>query len=100
MPERTMLTTPKRVRTSSNSAASRARAIHWIALALLAALLLLVRTLFGVVSIVLSGILIYWAGSADADDLAKVTRLGKQLWPLLWFALGATAVIVGGSMLV
>jgi len=108
-------------------------AVLWIALALLAALLLLVRTLFGVVSIVLSGVLIfaiarygavsseviaayaiawllllsgprtilvYWAGSADADDLAKMTRLGKQLWPLLWFALGATAVIIGGSMLV
>ncbi|MGN6791537.1 MAG: M50 family metallopeptidase, partial [Streptosporangiaceae bacterium] len=108
-------------------------AVLWVTLVLLAVLLLRVRTIFGVVSIVLSGLLIfavarygavrseviaayaigwllllsgprnvlvYWAGSGDADDLAKMTKMGKQLWPLLWLAGGIAAVIVGGSMLV
>ena len=105
----------------------------WFALVLLAVLLLFVRTLFGIASIALSGVLIYaiaryagvgsevvaayaiawllllsgprtvllyWADASDADNLAKMTRLGKPLWPLPWLAGGIAAVIAGGNMLI
>jgi hypothetical protein len=108
-------------------------AVLWIALVLLAVLLLFVRTLFGVASIALSGLLIYaiaryaavgsgvvaayaiawllllsgprtvllyWADASDADNLAKMTRLGKPLWPLLWLAGGVAGVVAGGHMLI